>query len=182
MSKWSFLYKFVVKPLLLFKAPSYVWYLVKNRLSPNKKYYQQFLAMSIYWFLIISVCAYFHVLSLLILLWFVPLVTTAPVFGWFNELAEHYPLSPDQNLDIDMSRNRCSHWFEHLLFNTHNEHFHLIHHLRPNIPFWNLPKAHAILLEDADYATRNRASGGIFISKNNNPSLIKSLLENRLCS
>ena len=71
-----------------------------------------------------------------------------------------------------MSRNRFSHWIERFLCNTHNEHYHLIHHLYPTIPFWNLPKAHRILLEDPEYARLNSKKGGIFVSKNKNPSLV----------
>ena len=54
--------------------------------------------------------------------------------------------------------------------------FHLIHHLYPTIPFWNLSKAHSILLEDETYRARNETAGGIFWSNNKNPSLMRLLL------
>ncbi len=176
MNQKAFLYQFILKPLLLLQSPSYVIYLIKNRLNPNQKYRRQFMVMCVYWMLIVAVCCYAHVMNLLILLWFVPLMTTSAVFGWFNELSEHYPLSPEKKLDLELSRNRFSHWFEHFLFNTHNEHFHLIHHLYPTIPFWNLSKAHSILLEDETYRARNETAGGIFWSNNKNPSLMRLLL------
>jgi fatty acid desaturase len=172
----NFVKQFIVKPLLLSKTMSYFWYLVRYRLIPSRRYLKNFIEIFLLWGAIITFCYYFHLLTYLLLLWFVPLVTTAVVFGWFNELAEHYPLIKFNDNDLYMTRNRFSHWFEHFLFNTHNENYHLVHHLQASIPYWNLKKAHAVMCQDPNYASFNQSMGGIFISNNHNPSLIKLFL------
>ncbi|XWK91415.1 MAG: fatty acid desaturase [Phormidium sp.] len=79
-------------------------------------------------------------------------------------------------INLYMSRNRHSHWLENFLTGMHNESYHLVHHLNPTIPFWNLPKAHQIYLRDKNYALFDRQAGGIFISANHAPILIQSAI------
>lgn len=52
---------------------------------------------------------------------------------------------------------------------------HLIHHLFPAIPFWNLKKAHHILMQDDGYRFINERFGGIFVSGNKNLSMWQQL-------
>lgn len=77
--------------------------------------------------------------------------------------------------NLRASRNRFSHAIEHFFTGIHGESYHLIHHLFPAIPFWNLEKAHKILMKDFDYREVNKNFGGIFFSKNKNASMWKEL-------
>lgn len=172
----DFFKNYILKPILLVKIISYLLYLVEHRIMPRKPYLKNFMAMFLYWLVIIAICLYFKVGIYLLLLWFVPLITTSAIVGWFNELAEHYPLVGRYQDDLHMTRNRFSHWLEHFIFNTHAENYHLVHHMQPTIPFWNLKKAHHILYKDPEYAKWNNTMGGIFVSNNKNPSLIRLLL------
>lgn len=174
---FEFFKEYILKPLFLLKAASYTWYLIKHRLLPNRLYVHNYIKMFSMWATIFVICSYFHVIYYLLILWFVPLLTTAALFGWFNELAEHYPLIGKHTNEMYMTRNRFSHWLEHFLFNTHNENYHLIHHLQATIPYWNLKKAHEIMCQDPVYANLNENMGGIFASKNRRiPSLIKRFM------
>ncbi|NPD01266.1 hypothetical protein HOY33_10975 [Brenneria sp. hezel4-2-4] len=107
----------------------------------------------------------------------VPLITTFPMIGWFIELAEHYPII-DNDDDIDKTWNRFSAKAELFFTGMHAENYHLTHHLMPSIPFWNLKKAHEIMMQDIDYRKRNQRMGGIFLSANNNESLWKKIIKN----
>lgn len=172
---FNFFKHYILKPLILQKTLSYFLYLIKYRMLPSKKYLKSFLTMFIYWGGIICVCSYFNAIPYL-MIWIFSLTTSAAIIGWFNELAEHYPLVKKHQVDLYMTRNRFSHCIEHFLFNTHAENYHLVHHLQVAIPFWNLSRAHEVLCQDPDYKRLNETMGGIFISKNKAPSLIKKLL------
>ncbi|MCV6639059.1 guanitoxin biosynthesis L-arginine gamma (S) hydroxylase [Candidatus Albibeggiatoa sp. nov. NOAA] len=162
--------KFILSPLLLSKVPSYLHSLIVRRLFEEKNYNELF-AMLLFWGVIVSALAYAGVAEYLVLFWLVPYLTTFQIIGWFIELSEHYPLM-EKDTNIYMSRNRHSHPVELFFTGMHNENYHLIHHLFPTIPFWNLPKAHQVLMQDENYARHDRETGGIVWSNNTNPSIL----------
>jgi fatty acid desaturase len=133
--------------------------------------------MAAYLVSIIFTLGYFNLLKYLIILWIIPLFTIFPIIGWFVELSEHYPLVDENKVDLYMTRNRFSHYTEAFIFSIHCENFHLVHHLHPGIPFWNLQKAHRILLKDEQYKNVNMKMGGLFFSSNNQQSFIASIVD-----
>lgn len=171
----NFLLRHVVAVLFLLKVPNYLYYLIKNRASSIASYPLDFTLMLLQWSIVISITVYYQVFHLIILYWLIPLVTAYAVIGYFIEIAEHYPLMGKSNEVIHLSRNRFSHWIEDLFFSIHNENYHLTHHLRPGIPFWNMKKSHEIMMEDGNYRKVNEEFGGIFISKNSILSLLFQL-------
>ncbi|HET9138979.1 fatty acid desaturase family protein [Actinophytocola sp.] len=96
-----------------------------------------------------------------VLFWLVPLFTTAIAVGWLSELAEHYPLPESENRQILMTRNRHGWAIERFLLGRHNDNFHLVHHLNTGVPFWNMRKAHRVLLGDEAYASWDGLWAGI---------------------
>lgn len=134
--------------------------------------------MVIYWLLILGTLFYFGVLNYFLLYWLVPYFTSFMVIGWFIELAEHYPLVLTNKKTIYMTRNRFSHWIEAFFLSIHAENYHLTHHLQASIPYWNIGKAHKIMMEDETYREWNLQMGGVFFSANSNPPLIQDLLKN----
>ncbi len=97
----------------------------------------------------------------LILLWFVPLVTTQVWIGSVAELMEHFPLIENApRIDLYMSWNREYGFFTRFLFGeADGEGFHLAHHLFPRTPMWRLREVDAILANDPAYAALPRLSG-----------------------
>jgi fatty acid desaturase len=95
------------------------------------------------------------------LFWIVPLFTTAVAIGWLSELAEHYPLPESESKQILMTRNRHGWAIERFLIGRHNDNFHLVHHLNTGVPFWNMKKAHRVLLGDQAYARWDSLWAGI---------------------
>jgi len=108
--------------------------------------------------------------------WLLPYCTVFQSLTWFIELSKHYPMIKKATKDIQASRNRFSHPIEHFFTAAHNENFHLVHHLFPAIPYWNLKKAHQILLNDSTYADINAKFGGIFVSSNSSSSMWQEVL------
>lgn len=173
-SKRKFLWSHLISPLLLGKSPSFIRYLIKNRLGDiNDKEVRIVLTM---WFLILTLCYLTNTLSILLFYWFIPLITTFPMIGWFIELAEHFPII-DNEQDIDKTWNRFSAKVELLFTGMHAENYHLTHHLMPSIPFWNLKYAHEVMMQDLNYKNRNERMGGIFFSSNGNESLWKKIIK-----
>lgn len=175
-SKKTFLDNYVIKPLYLATILHYMKNIFISRAPTFSKYKFEACVMTIYLLLITFLLNYFGWLRYLLLFWIIPYFTIFPTIGWFVDFVEHYPLVQDNNYDIQMTRNRFSHFIEHFIFNAHNENYHLTHHLRPDIPFWNLSKAHSIMMEDQTYNHLNQGMGGIFISKNKQASFIKKIL------
>ena len=164
-----FIKRSIFLTLLFIGVPKYIKSLLVHRFLQKQNYLEVF-AISLWWLIIISLSILCNLWQYLILFWVIPYLTVFQIIGWFIELAEHYPLM-NNHINLYMSRNRNSHFIERFLTGMHNENYHLIHHLFPSIPFWNIPKAHEILMQDPNYAQHHRQSGGIFWSNNDAPSI-----------
>jgi fatty acid desaturase len=172
----DFLINHIIQPLLLLKVPQYLLYILKHRLFSTKGGSQEKAIMLLYLLVIAIALTALGNLHTLILFWLIPYLTTFQVLGWFIELSEHYPLAGENKIDLHMSRNRLSPWYEAFFTSIHCENFHLIHHLFPSIPFWNMSKVHQILLTDANYAKQHHMSGGIFFASKESFSIVSSWL------
>jgi fatty acid desaturase len=178
----QFLWRQVLATLLMANALGYLWYVVKNRSISLSKSKIELAHLTAYWAVLLTVI---HVLGgwqLFLLYWIVPYITAFLIIGRFIEIAEHYPLLGSKKCKtiLDGTRNRFSHPLEAFFCSMHNENYHLVHHLRPDIPFWNAHKAHRVMMRDAKYARINRAFGGIFFSNNGQPALIPALVAGKI--
>lgn len=113
------------------------------------------------WAAIVAVCLTQGWAQLLLLFWFAPMFTTFIAIGWLTELAEHYPLPESEEKQILMTRNRNGWAVENFLFGRHHDHYHPVHHLNTGVPFWNMKRAHQILLGDSAYAGWDQMWAGI---------------------
>lgn len=151
-------------------TPKYLLFLLTNRIfNPREKRLERMIRLS-YFGTISALMIYMGWGTEFFLYWIVPLLTTANWIGLFIQLAEHYPLIVTAKpADIYLSRNRIlpPHW--NFLVSTHQEGYHLIHHLYPKLPMWNLRKAHQVLMEDPAYAAVH--------GQNSMESLMRSLTQ-----
>jgi fatty acid desaturase len=169
-----FIIQNVVFPFLLAKVPTYLYSLIKNRLFDERNR-KETVAMIIYLGIVASIFTGLGWGQYILLFWLIPYLTVFQIIGWFIEMGEHYPLMSN-TVNLYMTRNRHSHGLENFLTGMHNESYHLVHHLNPTIPFWNVSKAHQIYLQDDNYAKFERTTGGIFLSGNDAPSIIQSVI------
>ena len=178
----SFFRRQVLATLFMTNAPAYLWYVIKHRSIALMQNGGELIGLTLLWAAILLVVAIFDAWRLLFLYWLVPYFTTFLVIGRFIEIAEHYPMlgTSQSKTILHGTRNRFSHPLEALFFSMHNENYHLVHHLRPDIPFWNLHKAHLEMLEDPEYRRVNETFGGIFLSRGRRPALIPELVSGRL--
>lgn len=187
-----FFWRQVVATLLLLNAPAYLWYVAKHRLVALLASKRESIQVVALWLAIFTVVHVFDGWRILLMYWVVPYVTSFVIIGRFIEIAEHYPLvgagaEHPASMEVHAgqstlhaTRNRFSHPLEALFFSMHHENFHLVHHLRPEIPFWNLKRAHWKMLEDSEYRLVNQPCGGIFVSRGARVALIPSIVSGRL--
>lgn len=104
---------------------------------------------SCYWAAVIYLSIVFHFWPYLILLWILPLVSLLMFFIRIRVVAEH-PFAPSRNEFADTRQVR-GRWIEQVFIAPLNSNYHLVHHLFPSIPQYNLPRAHEILMQNDVY-------------------------------
>ncbi|MFD2614759.1 fatty acid desaturase [Paenibacillus gansuensis] len=109
------------------------------------------------WFAILFIAVVFNFWTQLVLYWFIPLVTIFPIIRFWSDLADHSGLEVSHPLYS--SRNNYGTWIERLILTPHHDNYHIVHHLFPYIPHFNLKKAHIILLKHPDYAQASHCTG-----------------------
>lgn len=175
MFKTSFFFwKFLISHFLCLKIFASLKYLLTNRLF-SKNNHSELLKILFSQVILFSIGSYFVGYKFYFLYWLLPYLTTFQMLTWFIELAEHYPMIETASMNLEASRNRFSHKVEAFFTSIHGENYHLVHHLFPAVPFWNLNKAHQLLMSDKDYKEVNSTFGGIFVSANINPSMWQEL-------
>lgn len=164
-SKKQLILKYWLSPLLGLNLLDNLRYLITHRMLEvhNKHEILPIIAAQLVLFGLFS---YFLGIHAYFLYWLLPYLTAFQILTWFIELSEHYPMVAHAKSSLFATRNRFSGTLEHFLTGMHGENFHLVHHLFPGIPFWNLKKAHQLLLDDPNYAAANARFGGIFCSSN----------------
>lgn len=82
----------------------------------------------------------------LYLLWVVAWFTTNALVTRIRSIAEHnMPIDPTS--DLGNTRTTQASWWERLLIAPNRVNYHLEHHMLMTVPFYNLPKLHAMLRE-----------------------------------
>ena len=138
----------------------------------------EYFAFALFWLTAIALFAYFDALLYLALFWVIPYITYFQIIGWYIELTEHCTVISGKENDVFMASNRHSTGLERFLTGIHNDHHHLDHHLNPSTPFWRLPEARRIRLQDPVYADVDRRTGGLFTrGYSGAPSALRQLLD-----
>ncbi len=138
----------------------YLQYLVMHRMWPKEEDRKERQARVVFLLVLLFVIVATEHFGLFVIYWLVPLLTTASWVGSFIEFLEHYPLMETApKVDIYMTRNRLCGPVSDFFFGIHGEGYHLVHHLFPGLPAWQLAEAHRILMEDATYRSLNQDRG-----------------------
>jgi fatty acid desaturase len=186
-----YFWRMMVLPFLGLRTLAYFKYLLRNRLSADdqpadlnispeisRRRRLEYLAFAAFWLTVITICIYFNVLLYLLLFWVVPYLTYFQIIGWYIELTEHCTVMSGRDSDVFMASNRHSIGLERFITGIHNDHHHLDHHLNPSTPFWKLPDARIIRLQDPVYAAVDERTGGLFTrGYAGAPSALRQLLK-----
>ena len=91
--------------------------------------------------------------------WFVPYLSTFFMFQYIRSVAEHFGELAYDHL-LTSTRSVKTNLLEEFFIAPHNVGYHLEHHLYPGVPFYNLPKLHKVLMEDAGYNEKAHVTQG----------------------
>jgi fatty acid desaturase len=80
------------------------------------------------------------------LFWVVPALTIFAATVRLRSIAEHLVLESQH--ELNKTRHVTSNPVERFLVAPLNLNYHIVHHLYPSIPFYNLPRAHAIIMQN----------------------------------
>jgi fatty acid desaturase len=103
-------------------------------------------ARILYYVIALSLVTYFQLWPIFVLLWVVPILTWLKMIMRIRSIAEHFAIENDHA--YTKSRTTLPSFLERLLVAPRNVNFHLEHHLYPSVPFFRLPKLHAVLMKD----------------------------------
>lgn len=108
------------------------------------------LPKALFYITLIGVLTYLGWWTYFLLYWVVPYFSTFLMFQYIRSVAEHFgELAYDS--ELTGSRTVKTNFIERFLIAPHNVGYHLEHHLYPGVPYYNLPKLHELLMEDATF-------------------------------
>jgi len=126
----------------------------------------------VFWLAVAALVTVLDAWPSFLLLWLLPMFTLTLAFTRIRIVAEH-DLAQNER-ELERTRHVDGSWLERLALAPLNINYHVAHHLFPAVPLYNLPKMHAILMQDE--AFRSEASlWPRYFSKRR--GLIDSLLE-----
>ena len=116
---------------------------VFNKISKTSNKLHGFLLSNLIIFILISTTMHW---SLFLLLWWLPSFTYYSLIIRIRNISEH-AVTPG-NDDFDNTRTTKSTVLTRFLMVPHNVNYHLEHHLFTRCPWYNLPKAHSMMIEN----------------------------------
>lgn len=158
-------------------------YVLRHRLLPKTtdcKSWTEFAAFLMSWAGLMTALIMLGWFDEFLLFWVFPYLTAFQAIGWAIETSEHFPIVFSHKEAVYQTRNRHGNAFERFLTGRHGEWGHLIHHLRPGIPFWAMDEAHKIMLLDPDYCRSTCRYSGLFTHAGSTAPTIMSAMGREL--
>ncbi len=103
-----------------------------------------------FYLIVIALALWMGAMKLLLLYWFVPLFTCLVFIFRIRSIAEHSGL-PTTGSVYAQTRTVIPSMLERIFIAPKNVNFHLEHHLYPSVPFYRLPRLHAMLAAKPEF-------------------------------
>ncbi|MEL6844349.1 MAG: fatty acid desaturase family protein, partial [Bacteroidota bacterium] len=123
---------------------------IKKQHKPKNTSFKTKLPVILFYVLLITILSLSGGWYYYLIYWVVPYFSTFFMFQYIRSVAEHFGELEYDHL-LTSTRSVRAHFVERFFFAPHQVSFHLEHHLYPGVPYYNLPKLHALLMEDSFY-------------------------------
>ncbi|PIS10464.1 MAG: hypothetical protein COT73_09230 [Bdellovibrio sp. CG10_big_fil_rev_8_21_14_0_10_47_8] len=140
--------------------------------DPRKK---EGLLLATYFMAMFGLAIYFNLFHQLIFYWLIPLLTLFPLIQRIRSISEHFAVDRDRILN--RTRNISTTWIERFFFSPHSVNWHLVHHLYPSVPHYNLEELHQQLMTDQQYAKNQHLNHSYFLPVRG--SVLKDLISTK---
>lgn len=125
----------------------------KENMQQDEPAWRTILVRTVYYAVCAAVIVYFNLVVPVLLLWFLPAFTLLFAILRVRNVAEHSGCAEEN--DLNMARNMLKPTLmERATVAPHNVNYHLVHHLYPSVPFYNLPRVHDALMSIPEYNER----------------------------
>jgi fatty acid desaturase len=82
-----------------------------------------------------------------LLMWLLPMMTWLPLVSRLRNIAEHALIVENGTDPLRHARTTYANWLERMFIAPYWVNYHCEHHMFTQIPCWNLPKAHRLLVQ-----------------------------------
>jgi fatty acid desaturase len=121
----------------------------------------------VFWLAVLATVTWLRAWPWFVILWVLPNYTLTLAFMRIRAIAEH-DLHRSQT-ELDRTRHVDGTFIERNTVAPLNINYHIVHHLWPSIPLYNLPRMHAIVMQNARFRAKALAwrsyfgrAGGLF--------------------
>ncbi len=166
-TRWQFFTHFMkdMTGIGLFQLIQLFIYLGSRPKDPSiivdKKQLYTYRALRISYYLIIfSVVHYLSAWKILLMFWFVPMITWFKWVVYLRSLGEHHGF--DGTGPLGHTRTTIVSVFGKFFITPKNINFHMEHHIYPTVPFFRLPEVHKLLMENPEYRSKVKVNQGFW--------------------
>lgn len=134
--------------------------LANARLNQDMRVAKLYKALRISFYVcLLALLAWFQVIDKFFMYWVIPFFSLFMALVYVRSVAEHFAIDNIDN-KLEGTRTVIPALWEKLFFGPHNVSYHLEHHIFPYVPFYNLPKLHAVLMSNPHYRAKAHITHG----------------------
>ncbi len=157
ITKAQFLLKYIFGSFLIANLFDNIKTFIHKLITNEQQTKLEYGIKLVFWAALIGSSVIFGFWLQLILYWLIPLLFIFPIIRFWSDLADHSGL---ETLDpLYSSRNSYGNFLERFFLYPHHDTYHIVHHLFPAIPHYNLKQAHITLMSVPDYARAHHCTG-----------------------
>lgn len=165
MARLSFL-KLLVRDVFLLNTPDYVQEAKdanNNKIVNRKDLFLQG-GRILYAITLLTALIYFGLFKIWLLYWVLPIFTTLKAILRIRAVVDHFCTASSHPLA--QSRTVLGSGWDKLIFSPCSIAYHGVHHLYPSIPYYNLKRAHHLMMGNAQYAEHAHVSQNYWTALN----------------